>query len=101
VTAKLEDREFLHFAATKVFLDIVSIYLPGDRSQLRLSDSDALRLLMRVIYTGASHCEAATGVCEETELIERHHEYARAGALAEFLYQWPQMHHRLLAQEPV
>ena len=91
--------DFVRVAATEMFLDIVRIGLPGDRSHLRLSDAAALRMLMRVIYTGVSHREAAGRACTEAELVQRHHEYAKAGVMADFLNKWPRVQFQIIGDQ--
>lgn len=94
------DDDVVHETVERRFHELLRQLLQGDRSQLDLSDATAFRLIMRVILDGESHREAAKhGRCRETDLLERHREYADSGLIDQFLYEYQNLQFRLRTNE--
>lgn len=76
------------------FLLIIDPVLGENREYLALGDEEAFILLMDVVWNGRTHAEAAQDQCRVEDLVERHREFADAGALSTFALLYPTLHFR-------
>ena len=79
--------------AAALFMEVLKRMAPAgqDRSSLAPDDETAFIALMKVIFGGQTHAQAAAGVCTEAQLVARHREFLESQALIEFLlYYYPE-----------
>ena len=94
-----EEVQFYKIGMYREFEQILHRVLGENREHLTPDDGTAFHLLMTVIWNGLSHQEAAEGICDPQDLIDRHKEWAATTVLGQFLFSYPALHFRLKGLE--